>query len=569
MKKRKALAIFIAISMVLCYMPATALADTVEDTVESTMYATNFKIGLAANAFMDMPEEGFWSTLALEAAVNNNLLNGFTEEGRNYIKPNDSLTRAQIAAVINRAFGAKDLASLSGCNDVPSNEWYYKEMQKAVKMGTIKLDKAIRPNDNITRQEAFTILARALKMRGGNNENFSKFHDASEVKDWAVSGMGSMVKAGFIKGDNNLLNPTANMTRAEFAAVMNNVIKQYIKTPGTVTEIASGNIMVNVAGVTLENATVTGDLIVGDGVANGTVTLNNVLVKGNLIIRSGRLESVVLTDGSFIEGEKICGAPEGNFTYLALGDSIAYGHGASTITSYSDINYRFYKPSVPPGNGYTDMLYSYLNNYRGVGIYINASSNGLTSESLKKNLMKESFTSYLPTDSHDFITISVGGDDILKPLKAFVKKNPAYLVPGYFESQSSNIKNMPPELAGLIAELNSSTTRFNSNWKEIMENLRNNTAATIIVNTVYNPFPVGSDLYDFTEPFLKDVNMSIKGMSKAYDYKIADVKGIFDIQNNSNNILVHDLIELNLALHPNDKGYVVIYSLNEKLVPII
>ena len=106
MKKKRVLAIFMAIVMVFCYIPVTSFAD-----------ATT----LSDSAFMDMPGEGFWSTAALKAAVNNKLITGFTENGGMYIKPNDPLTRAQMATIVNRAFGAIDLASLSGASDVPAD----------------------------------------------------------------------------------------------------------------------------------------------------------------------------------------------------------------------------------------------------------------------------------------------------------------------------------------------------------------------------------------------------------------------------------------------------------------
>ena len=290
MKKKRVLAIFMAIVMVFCYIPVTSFAD-----------ATT----LSDSAFMDMPSEGFWSTQALNAAVNNGLINGFTEKDGTYIKPNDPLTRAQIATIVNRAFGANDIASLSGNSDVPVSAWYYKDMQKSVKMGTMKLDTNMRPNDNITRQEAFTILGRALKMDNGSKNDIASFNDASQVADWAAPAMGAMVKAGYIKGDNNLLNPKAKMTRAQFAVVMDNAIKQYITKPGTVTEVASGNIMINVAGVTLENVTIRGDLIIGDGIGNGTVNLNNAKIIGRLVVRGERIDSVIVSGDTIIEEDPI------------------------------------------------------------------------------------------------------------------------------------------------------------------------------------------------------------------------------------------------------------------------
>lgn len=251
MRKRKVLAVFMAIAMVFCYIPTTAVADS------------------TPGAFQDMPQEGFWSTAALEAAVDNGLLNGFVEKDGTYIKPNDPLTRAQMAAIVNRAFGAENKATLTGVADVASNAWYLGDMQKAVQMGTMKLDTLMRPNDSITRQEAFTILARAFKMTDGTATDLAGFSDGSKVASWAVPGMGALVKAGYVQGSDNTLTPTAQMTRAQFAVIMNNMIQDYITQAGTVTAVASGNVMVNVPGVTLKDVTIQGDLIVGDGVGDG------------------------------------------------------------------------------------------------------------------------------------------------------------------------------------------------------------------------------------------------------------------------------------------------------------
>ena len=105
MKMRKALAMFMAIAMVFCYMPTTAMADVVADTTDVTAEAADQTDEAVESVFKDMPVKGFWSTTALKAAVSNGLLNGFTEKDGSYIKPDDALTRAQMATIVNRAFG--------------------------------------------------------------------------------------------------------------------------------------------------------------------------------------------------------------------------------------------------------------------------------------------------------------------------------------------------------------------------------------------------------------------------------------------------------------------------------
>jgi uncharacterized protein YjdB len=215
-----------------------------------------------------------------------------------------------MAAIANRAFGAQKKAPLTGVKDVDADAWYAEDLQKAVYMGTMKLDTYMRPDDSITRQEAFTVLARAFKMTDGTLDDLSAFADKDQVADWAVPGVGALVRNGYVKGSDNLLAPKANITRAQFAVVMDNMIKQYITQAGTVTSVASVNVMVNVPDVTLKDVTVSGDLIIGDGVGDGDVTLENVMIKGNLVVRGGGENSVIIKGGG-VEGKVVVAKVDG------------------------------------------------------------------------------------------------------------------------------------------------------------------------------------------------------------------------------------------------------------------
>jgi hypothetical protein len=255
--------------------------------------------------FSDMPDN--WATEALESAVSNGLLEG--DDGK--IMPDSPLTRAQMATVMVRAFGATEEGDISAYTDVKSTDWFAGSMAKAYKMGVMqgyagKMD----PNNNITREQAFAVLARALKLEPALDIS-ETFEDEDEISDWAKGEVYAMVNAGYIQGANGELNPQANISRAEFAQVMHNLIKQYINVEGEYTEIVDGNIMVNVPDVTLKNVTITGDLIVGDGVGDGDLTLDHVTIKGRLIVRGGGVNSIIIIGGS-VEGKVVVAKVDGN-----------------------------------------------------------------------------------------------------------------------------------------------------------------------------------------------------------------------------------------------------------------
>jgi hypothetical protein len=249
-----------------------------------------------AAEFSDMPSD--WSTEALERAVVHNLLQG--DKGN--IMPNKFLTRAQMATIINRAFAAKSGSSLEDYTDVSKYAWYYEEMEKAVQMGTfVGESNKLHPDSYITRQDAFLVLARSLKLTYADVSVLNQFQDKNNISSWAISAVSALTDEGYINGTNGYLNPQSYITRAEFAKLMDNIIQEYISKKGTYTSVAKGNIMINVPDVTLKDLTVNGDLIIGDGVGDGDISLDNVKVAGRLVVRGGGINSIHITGQSNLQ----------------------------------------------------------------------------------------------------------------------------------------------------------------------------------------------------------------------------------------------------------------------------
>ena len=273
--RKRLLAMLVCLAMLCSLLPAVAAA--------------------ADQRFSDMPAESHWSYKALAAAVDNGLLQG--SGGR--LTPENKLTRAQMAAVINRAFGAQDTEDISIYTDVPGTAWYVSDIAKAVRMGTFHGNGTkMRPEDPISRQEAFAVLARAFKLPQGDASALDRFTDKATVSAWAVPELAAMAENGYVNGSNGKLNPLNSITRAEFAQVMYNMIRRYYKTAGTYSDPLTGNRMINAPGVTLRGVTVEGDLIVGEGAANGDVWIDNVKITGRLVIRGGGENSVHIINGS-------------------------------------------------------------------------------------------------------------------------------------------------------------------------------------------------------------------------------------------------------------------------------
>jgi len=232
--------------------------------------------------FKDFPTG--WSEAAMSHAVGNGLIYGKSSDR---IAPEDNLTRAEMATIVNRAFGATVEKDISAFSDVSESAWYYKDIAKAYNMQTLYGDASgtMRPDDFIIREEAIAIVARAMVLSGYSASNLDRFKDKADISDWAIDPLASMAANGYVNGDESSnMNPKAFITREEFAQLLYNIIKHYYN-PDNKQEVYKGNLMLNKPDISLENIKVDGDLVLGDGVGKSIINLTNVEITGRLLVR--------------------------------------------------------------------------------------------------------------------------------------------------------------------------------------------------------------------------------------------------------------------------------------------
>ena len=229
MKRKRILALFLAAVSCLSLAVSASAANT------TTRKATDFK-NYDAKA---------WYAEAVSSAVDNGLLYG---KSSTIIDPNGDMTRAEMAAIINRSFGCYKTADISQYKDVAKSKWYYKDVALAVQMGTYngRSNSSMAPDSPITRQEAMTVVARALELDydSYSKTDLSTFSDHSEISNWALPYVRAMVGADYIHGRGKVLAPLDNITRAEFAQIFHNIIGSYITVKGTCGKDIKGSVLI-------------------------------------------------------------------------------------------------------------------------------------------------------------------------------------------------------------------------------------------------------------------------------------------------------------------------------------
>ena len=283
MKHKRILAMILAVASCLSLAVGASAANT------TTRKATDFR---------DYDRTA-WYAEAVSAAVDNGLLYG---KSSNIIDPNGDMTRAEMAAIINRSFGCYKSADVSQYKDVAKSKWYYKDVAMAVQMGTYngRSASSMAPDAPITRQEAMTVVARALELDydSYSKTDLSAFSDRSKISNWALPYVRAMVGADYIHGRGKVLAPLDNITRAEFAQIFYNIIGTYIVSKGTYDKDIKGSVLIRTDDVELKNLTVDGDLIIGCGAADGKIVLDNVTVKGRLLVWGGGTKAVYCNAGA-------------------------------------------------------------------------------------------------------------------------------------------------------------------------------------------------------------------------------------------------------------------------------
>lgn len=273
--------------------------------------------------YRDFPND--WSAKSLEQAIDDGLLNG----SNGMIDAKGLLTRAQMAAIVSRAFGAAKTTSLDDYRDVLPSAWYYSDMGKAVKMGAFQgANGLLNPDAPITREEAFTVLARAFALEGGGSATLKDFVDGGTVSSWASESVAALVAGGYVNGANGMLNLKNNITRAEFAKVITGMAASYVGAEGVSGKTVEGNMIVRESGASLSGMTINGDLIIADSADK--VSLDGVKVTGRIVIRGGA-DAVGIKNTTAGKGVLVS-SPNGAAAISVSGGSVG------TVTAKSDLS---------------------------------------------------------------------------------------------------------------------------------------------------------------------------------------------------------------------------------------
>lgn len=261
--KKRILSVFLIVAMITLMLPTPAFAE-----------------------FSDV--QGHWGQKEIEKWSEKGIIQG----SDNMFRPNAPVTRGEMAVMIDRIMKYQVKAGNS-FKDLDQS-WYTEAVLKTNTAGIILGSNGnVRPNDNITREEASVILARALRLDASTKAT-SIFKDSEQISDWAAGYVYALADKGYANGNSSgYFNPKEYITRVEVVKMLDNSIKGLYNKAGEYSDkVVEGNVVINASSVTLNDMEIKGDLIIAEGVGNGNVNLNNVKISGNTVVKGGGVNSI-------------------------------------------------------------------------------------------------------------------------------------------------------------------------------------------------------------------------------------------------------------------------------------
>ncbi len=177
-------------------------------------------------------KHGNWFYDAVLYVFERELMNGTASDT---FAPNGKLTRAMFITVLGRMAGAEQTDSYV-FPDVKNGTWYSGYVGWAVSAGVVTgfPDGTFKPNDNLTREQMAAAISRYIEYKAINlpRENTApyEFSDSSKIASWAGGYVEVLRRAGIVNGDSNgKYNPKANLSRAEMATIIMNLISSFEK----------------------------------------------------------------------------------------------------------------------------------------------------------------------------------------------------------------------------------------------------------------------------------------------------------------------------------------------------
>ncbi|BAB73518.1 fasciclin domain-containing protein [Anabaena sp. FACHB-709] len=205
--------------------------------------------------FSDVSSD-YWAQPFIQALAQRNIIAGFPD---GTFRPNQAVSRAEFATLIQKAFNQQPVRQLSasGFTDVPASFWASQAIREAYETGFLSgyPGNVFRPNQQIPRVQAIVALSSGLNLTTTDTASgvlSNNYADASAIPDYAVNGVAAATQSNIVVNYPNVreLNPSTSLTRGEAAAFLYQALVRQGQVQPLPSNVAAANYIVGGSGTT-------------------------------------------------------------------------------------------------------------------------------------------------------------------------------------------------------------------------------------------------------------------------------------------------------------------------------
>ncbi|MEI3130275.1 MAG: S-layer homology domain-containing protein [Oscillospiraceae bacterium] len=180
--------------------------------------------------FTDLTQD--WYMDSIRYVYEHELMYGTTDTT---FAPDDALTRGMFVTMLYRMEGKPEVTGSTSFTDVPAGAYYADAVAWANANGVVygTSETAFSPDGNITREQMAAMMRRYASFKKIDvtaTTDLSGYADAATISSWATADLQWAVASELLYGNNhNALQPTANATRAQAAAILQRFATKIVK----------------------------------------------------------------------------------------------------------------------------------------------------------------------------------------------------------------------------------------------------------------------------------------------------------------------------------------------------
>lgn len=204
---------------------AVTIAMMLLFTSVCSAFATDNK-GKGWGQFKDV-DINFWGYQAIMDLTQRGIINGYTD---NTFRPNANVTRAEFAALLVRTMDLKATGNTQTFADVPPSSWYYESVEASKNFLTGYKNSSgalyFYGDRNAVREDMAVALVKALNLPATPNDNALQrlYSDYSSISPALRGYVYAAYQNKLMQGGDGKFEPQANLTRAQAAQLLMNVI---------------------------------------------------------------------------------------------------------------------------------------------------------------------------------------------------------------------------------------------------------------------------------------------------------------------------------------------------------